>query len=212
MYVEEPDDGIDILHVVGRSYTSPHKYYYRRFTDTTWMPWEPVDAEIEGDHVAAVKWRNRIHIFWGTFAAKARHTATASSPRTLADTTPNAAVQRQVEVRLNWTALVEGSWTTRSSSSPLTVITSDITNSLDTRGVPIFVSIETRPDGTEGAVVVHFAGEIQRSFRIATKNSPPRVVDPDSAGPPTSYYSTSGWTPRSAPARISSRSTTPSAS
>src|SRR5439155_5821160 len=39
MYIEEPDDADDVLHVVGRTYTTPHKYYNRQFADEAWSPW-----------------------------------------------------------------------------------------------------------------------------------------------------------------------------
>lgn len=57
-------------HVIGRTFSEPHKYFYRRFADGEWTPWEPVTAEIEGDHVVAVVWRSRLYLFWAKFMPK----------------------------------------------------------------------------------------------------------------------------------------------
>ncbi|SDD50071.1 Putative peptidoglycan binding domain-containing protein [Bacillus wiedmannii] len=66
MYAEEKD-GPPTMHVIGRTYSKPHQYFYRRYVSRMWTPWEPVTAEIEGDHIAAVMWRGRLHLFWITF-------------------------------------------------------------------------------------------------------------------------------------------------
>jgi hypothetical protein len=192
MYVEEPDDAVDILHVFARTYSVPHKYYYRRFSDFVWSAWEPVDVEIAGDHVAAVKWRDRMHVFWVTFVDKAEPTDDTKDPRDLADTTVNASNQNKVEVRLNWTACVDGTWTAPSAGPPFTTIEQNVTATFDRKSVPIFVSKEKRADGSEGAVRIHVGGQVQKMFRMATKNSPPTVVD-DSEQAPRSYYNADGW-------------------
>lgn len=55
MYCEEkPDPDSNVLHVIGRTFNLPHKYFYRRNAHRAWTPWEPVTIEIEGDHGAAV--------------------------------------------------------------------------------------------------------------------------------------------------------------
>lgn len=70
MHKEEGSDPTGILHVFGRTYSLPHKYFYRRYSNQMWTPWEPVSAEIEGDHLAPVVWRDRLYLFWVTFMDK----------------------------------------------------------------------------------------------------------------------------------------------
>ena len=54
MYFE---DDTSTLHVIGRI-LKPHKYFYRRFRNRMWTPWEPVTVEIgDSDHVVVVVWR-----------------------------------------------------------------------------------------------------------------------------------------------------------
>ena len=59
MHIEDNfDPALRILHVFGRTYSQPHKYFCRRYSHQMWTPWEPVSAEIEGDHLAPVVWRD----------------------------------------------------------------------------------------------------------------------------------------------------------
>ncbi len=71
MHLEDADDPANrILHVIGRTHSQPHKYFYRRYLNDSWTPWEPVTAEISGDHLAPVVWRDRLYLFWVTFVVK----------------------------------------------------------------------------------------------------------------------------------------------
>jgi hypothetical protein len=56
------------LHVVGRTWSQPHKWFYRRFTSEyrAWTPWEPIETDVEGDHVVVAVWQSRVHLFWLT--------------------------------------------------------------------------------------------------------------------------------------------------
>ena len=70
MYAEEKPLGPPTMHVIGRTYTAPRQYFYRRYAHQMWTAWEPVTAEIEGDHLVAAMWRERLHLFWLTFIEK----------------------------------------------------------------------------------------------------------------------------------------------
>ncbi|OSC40531.1 neuraminidase-like domain-containing protein [Mycobacterium decipiens] len=67
LYVEEPDGngGEEVVHVFGRTLSSPQTYYYRRLIgDRTWTPWEKVDTGIEGDHLLPLVTNRRLYLFW----------------------------------------------------------------------------------------------------------------------------------------------------
>ena len=83
MYCEEHplDPAMNTLHVIGRTYSSPQEYFYRRYTHQMWTPWEPVTAEIQGDHIVPVIWRNRLNLFWVTFMDQADPNAGPSDRR-----------------------------------------------------------------------------------------------------------------------------------
>jgi len=71
LYVEK-EDGLDVLHVFGRTPGIPHHYYYRRRVDSRhWTAWEKVELDIEGDHLIPVVWNRRLHLFWPIFTEKA---------------------------------------------------------------------------------------------------------------------------------------------
>lgn len=73
MYCEESelDPASNRLHVIGRTYSEPHKYFYRRYAHQMWTPWEPMPVEIDGDHIVPVVWRDRLNVFWVTFLDRA---------------------------------------------------------------------------------------------------------------------------------------------
>lgn len=73
MYCEEDafDPASNTLHVIGRTFAQPHQYFYRRYKHQMWTPWEPVTAEIQGNHLVPVVWRDRLNLFWVTFLEKA---------------------------------------------------------------------------------------------------------------------------------------------
>jgi hypothetical protein len=79
MWCEEHqyDRASNTVHVLGRTITAPHDYFYRRYQHRMWTPWEPVPLEIEGDHVVLVKWRDRLHVLWMTFLESADPEANA---------------------------------------------------------------------------------------------------------------------------------------
>ncbi|MCI0564206.1 MAG: neuraminidase-like domain-containing protein, partial [Nitrososphaera sp.] len=57
-----------MLHVIGRTFSEPHIYYYRkRMPDRTWTAWDKIDLSIEGDHVIPVVHQGRLMLFWPKF-------------------------------------------------------------------------------------------------------------------------------------------------
>ncbi|NOY25333.1 MAG: hypothetical protein GXP62_05620, partial [Oligoflexia bacterium] len=59
------------LHVIGRTRREPRRYYYRKYTTPLaskrlgrWSPWEPVQADMEGNHVLPVVWNGRLRLIW----------------------------------------------------------------------------------------------------------------------------------------------------
>ncbi len=98
----------NVFHVFGRTFASPHVYYYRRRDNTTmtWSPWERVDADIQGDHLIPVIWNRRLYLFWPMF--KERSTPTVSS-------TPSLPA-KSLEIRLAWSEYRNGSWTKKQAT------------------------------------------------------------------------------------------------
>jgi ribosomal protein L7/L12 len=124
MHIEDdPDPARRTLHVFGRTYSQPHKYYYRRYAHEMWTPWEAVTAAIEGDHLAPVIWRDRLYLFWITFLDKPvenpQPSGAAAEMRLKDLTLKNAvgglegmATEKLVETQLHWSEYLKGEWST----------------------------------------------------------------------------------------------------
>lgn len=121
---DKPDPAQNTLHVFGRTFSQPHKYFYRRYAHQAWTPWEPVTAEIEGDHLAPVVWRDRLYLFWVTFMDKPNENG---KPGQLDDKPSEASLSqlmtamqavskdKQIDVQLHWSEYLHGEWSTRVS-------------------------------------------------------------------------------------------------
>lgn len=132
MHMEDnADPARRALHVIGRTYSQPHKYFYRRYIHQAWTPWEPVSAEVEGDHLAPVIWRNRLYLFWLTFKDKANeNTAPGSTVQNLSNASlsnlmgdlKEAGTKKELEVQLHWSEYLHGAWSTSESSGFIPVV------------------------------------------------------------------------------------------
>ena len=206
------------LHVIGRTYSEPHNYFYRRYTHRMWTPWEPVSAEIEGDHLAPVVWRDRLYLFWVTFMDKPHEDAKPGS-KTSGDTVANAKIadvmhdvkaagkKKQMDVQLHWSEYLQGEWSTRESGGFLPVrivrwieffglkipfpFPLAVTLGFDPKKVFMHVSKTYGPSGEELGVKVHLKGpeEFKYSFHLAGRNSTPEKTNYVSA--PANPYSPS---------------------
>ncbi|WP_230181217.1 neuraminidase-like domain-containing protein [Aquabacterium sp. CECT 9606] len=73
---ESADDGLRIVHLLGRDGSSPHRHYYRQWripphSDAGyWTPWEEVVAGIDSEHVLIFKFAGAIHVAWPTVVAE----------------------------------------------------------------------------------------------------------------------------------------------
>ncbi len=175
------------LHVFGRTFGEPHKYFYRRYNGGEWSPWEPVSAEIEGDHLAPVVWRNRLYLFWVTFMDKPDEDAKPgitsgsnianASLESLTNDLKEISKKKKVEVQLHWSEYIKGEWSVRESSgygggdeSKMIVSVPFLFNS---NSVQISVTV---PRGEDGGIYVnlHSSNDFgSRSFYLAGRNSTP---------------------------------------
>lgn len=94
-YDKEPN----VLHIIGRTYSDPHIYYYRRReADRSWSPWERMDIEIEGDHLIVWVHGGRLYIFWATLAGTTIQGEEGTNP------------QRYVDIKLYWSEYSKCKW------------------------------------------------------------------------------------------------------
>jgi hypothetical protein len=199
MYCQEQSDpSQNVVHVIGRTYNTPHKYFYRTLANQMWTPWVPVTLDIEGDHVVAVVWKQRLHLFWVTFMVKAKKDATSqgsSESYKKRGDDQMASPPQEVDIQLNWSAYFQGTWTPRRASDFGNV--SDIdASTFQQSNVYIYVSKETRTDadGTvgDGAVNIMLTQPVGRTFRVVNKHSPPQVSYQSYSAAPYEPYSHQG--------------------
>lgn len=170
MYAEEKPLAPTTLHVIARTYTQPRQYFYRRYDHQMWTPWEPITVEIEGDHLAAVMWRERLHLFWLTFMERVESNG---KPRTTeqgnlgslpmsklvaaAGSTAEGAATRTLDVQLSWSEYFQGEWTERESGGFGNVITP--AQGFDPAGIFLSVGKEFDPEsGADSAVWINLHG------------------------------------------------------
>src|SRR5438034_453462 len=201
MYCEDRprDPGSNTLHVIGRSASLPHKYFYRKYAFQAWTPWVPVTAEIEGDHVAIVLWRGRLHLFRVTFLDKAKASGALANDSTkdkplqdvtlgaLSDAMQQSATKHDVEVQLHWSEYFQGKWTARQSSGFGKLIAHNVDAPFIASDVFIHVSKEYEDAGEEGPLMIHLSTPINDAFRVVSKNSPPESKPQDKDVPPIPY-------------------------
>lgn len=178
------------LHVIGRTYSFQHKYYYRTYASGEWTPWEPIDAEIEGDHIVTIMWRGRLHLFWVTFLEKVPPETKPAGPQDnnlkLADWPVNTALSavssgpatKKIEAYLHWSELYQGKWSTRKSGGLDKPVAKNVSISTSTRNIRIYVTKEaTNPvySDLDGAVHINLP-ELGGAFSVVNKNCPPEIL------------------------------------
>lgn len=99
----------DILHVFGRTYASPHTYFYRRLANSEWSAWEKLDLDIEGDHLIPIVWNRRLYLFWAIFTNKQ---AQSMQGQKLKDEDP----RQYYEIKFAWSEYKNGKWSTKKIS------------------------------------------------------------------------------------------------
>jgi hypothetical protein len=193
MYLDQDPNHLDIstLYVLARTYGTPHKYFYRTYSNGSWTGWEPVTLDIEGDHVTMAIWRGRLNLFWVTFIQKVQ---TPSSPSPAQSGDPAAASlpfgdlagrvydgkpRTQIQMQLHWSEYLEGKWSNRISTDPARYELIDTFDGFDPRtNIYIHVNKEMDSSGNEGAVLINLdfdlgGGNDYRSFRVTSKNCDP---------------------------------------
>jgi hypothetical protein len=100
---EQQLDAIDVLHLFGRTAAVPHQYFYRRHDRGIWSAWERVDLDIEGDHLIAVVWNRRPHLFWPVLTEK-------DYPPAVARSSTEGEAPRYWEIKLAWSEYKNKGW------------------------------------------------------------------------------------------------------
>lgn len=175
-YLEQDylDPSLNTLHVIGRTFAHPRRYFYRRLSHGIWSPWEPVELDITGDHVILTYWRDRLYLFWVTTLIEVQEpkpeekkdpptgeltTVKIESLRAAAGPS-----RRVVKVQLHWSEYVNGAWAESKSSE------FEHGGSISAGGSVGFV-LHTDVTGDD-ALRIHLNGTPTMVFTLEGRNSP----------------------------------------
>ncbi|HEY2499455.1 MAG TPA: neuraminidase-like domain-containing protein [Candidatus Angelobacter sp.] len=152
------------LHVLGRTYGHPHKYFYRTYSTGIWSPWIAVTPDIESNHIVLAIWKGRLNIFWVTFIMQQQTpppqssglgNVTSLSFDNLVGAINSARAVPYVKVQLHWSEYFQNKWTNRISSDPNSTAAVMVKDDFDPSRVYIHVSKELDQSGNEGALRIH---------------------------------------------------------
>lgn len=108
----------NIVHVIGRTKTMPHIYYYRNYDINydLWSAWEKIDVEIQGDQVVPVIYNRKLHLFWLQFIEKP--IKTKKNPPAQATTGPTDTQEplMMMEIQMGWTIKNSAGWSPKKIS------------------------------------------------------------------------------------------------
>lgn len=98
-----------ILHVIARAKGSPPVYFYRRWVDGAWTPWEKVHLDIKAEQVLPVVFNRRLHLFWPVFTSKPEEEQ--SIPKAQPSDNPSPPAKKYWEVQIGWSTYRSRRWT-----------------------------------------------------------------------------------------------------
>ncbi|SEG85643.1 virulence plasmid A protein [Actinacidiphila yanglinensis] len=178
-----PSAGTSVLHVVGRTYSAPHRYFVRRYANHMWTPWEPIPLDIQAgdDHLAAIVWRGRLNLFWVTFTLEG-DPSTASLPvgsgdpplaqARMSQLASGAQRNRYLRMNLHWSEYVRGTWTKVASSGFAADNRISGSDGVD----PAKIQIVPFANGEEVDIVLTGAVAFW-GLRVGSRQAPPRLVE-----------------------------------
>jgi hypothetical protein len=113
----------DILHVVARTRSAPHRHYYRTLVrGELWTPWDKIDVDIEGDHLLPVIHNRRLYLFFPQFHTAADETVPAEGK--------GSKPERHIEVSLGWIELRQGHWSAKRISKDRISLPNNLDNAV----------------------------------------------------------------------------------
>jgi hypothetical protein len=201
----ELDPANNVFHVVGRTFNKTQEYFYRRYRNGEWSPWEPITEQIESDHVVVTIWRDRPYLFWLTFLERAQE------PEGETEFPAPANPPRIMDVQLHWAEYRNGEWSAAETSDLHQPLSAVVSVNFDPRDV--FVHAVPFASGDEDRVSIYLStggakpqqkaklklpknpvASLYRGFRLVGRNAPVVVLGSGSKpkAPPFTWDSVQG--------------------
>ncbi|HKU72381.1 MAG TPA: neuraminidase-like domain-containing protein, partial [Pyrinomonadaceae bacterium] len=164
---------LDVTHVIGRTFSSPHAYYYRRQIDSaSWTAWEKVEADIQSDHLIPVVWNRRLYLFWPIFTVKQQE----KEIKMPAPGVPMEKGAKEIEIQLAWTEYKNGKWSAKKLASPFRSTLKHPDDDLSAADFKLF-SFKTRVQTTptfDEQLFIDFYGPIEKLSTVTITANDPR--------------------------------------
>ena len=164
---------LDVMHVIGRTFSAPHVYFYRRQIDSaSWTPWEKVEADIQGDHLIPVVWNRRLYLFWPIFTVK-------QEQKDIKMPAPGAVMEKGenvLEIQLAWIEYKNGKWSAKKLASPFRSTLKHPEDELGEADFKLFSfksRIQTTPTLDE-QLFIDFYGPIEKLNTVTITANDPR--------------------------------------
>ncbi|HEU4932652.1 MAG TPA: neuraminidase-like domain-containing protein, partial [Pyrinomonadaceae bacterium] len=162
---------LDVMHVIGRTFSTPHAYYYRRQIDSaSWTAWEKVQADIQSDHLIPVVWNRRLYLFWPIFTIKQKEVLNSGNG------TAPAAFEKVLEIQLAWTEYKNGKWSAKKMASPFRSTLRHPEDDMTAADFKLF-SFKTRVQTTptfDEQLFIDFYGPIEKLNTVTITANQPR--------------------------------------
>jgi len=188
---DNPNPALNKIHVIGRTYDQTPKYFYRRYAQDMWTPWEPITADVEGDHLAPIVWRDRLYLFWITFIDRPAPTQTPADSGDKPGTMGMSALitslnsrnnTKIVEAHLHWSEYLNGAWGPRQSAYPAAGFAATVPLTFNRNEVFIHTSLDATEDPGVNIHLTVFNGV----YHLSSPNAPPQPGTIEAA-PPVPY-------------------------
>jgi hypothetical protein len=101
----------DVFHVVGKSSTSPPRYYHCERVEDVWSPWRRIEVDISGPHCFPVVVNGCLHVFWSQIEAVQDIVAELGSDQSPA--------KDDLDIRICWSMKQTAGWGPVRRSPPL---------------------------------------------------------------------------------------------
>ncbi len=106
----DTEKDINIIHVLGRTQSTPYKYFYRTRTDGVWDYWNPVNLDISGEQTALVVWNRRVFLIWYEIIEEPEITNVEIPPLTSEDKGVIQRARKRFKIQLSWSQFWQKRW------------------------------------------------------------------------------------------------------
>lgn len=100
-----PEDKVDVLHVLARTYSYPQKYFHRTLDQGAWTCWLKLEIDVDGSHIVPVVFNGRLCLFWLFFTMQSLP-KNSLNPQSSSISSPH----KFWKIQVAWSVFHNGKW------------------------------------------------------------------------------------------------------